>query len=91
MTRLYPSIITLFLFLPHILQAHTTTWKADEYNESEYVAAMAIYRYFDVNCGIIRVWKKRPSISATTADTKSPNGQGAAPNAAPGTASPRAR
>ena len=43
MTRLYPSIITLFLFLPHILQAHTTTWKADEYNESEYVAAMAIY------------------------------------------------
>lgn len=36
------SIIALFLILPNIGNASTTVWKADEYNESEYISALAI-------------------------------------------------
>ncbi len=36
------SVIALLLLIPHLAFAHEREWKADEYNESEYVAAMAI-------------------------------------------------
>ena len=43
MSRILP-VIALLLLLPHLAfaQKQKREWKADEYNESEYVAAMAI-------------------------------------------------